>query len=140
MSTLPDVRVGDPIRHEALTVFPLFSPPEGGVDYLLSDEAIRAGSVTVEEVERGRLGAGPPGDQPGGLPCPVPRRRGAAGGQAEPGAEHLGPGRRPEQDAHPGQLRRAGPLAIPEQAFRLGRLPLVLEAAAHPQGVGRTSR
>ena len=53
MSTLPDVRVGDPIRHESLTVFPLFSPPEGGVDYLLSDEAIRAGSVTVEEVSEG---------------------------------------------------------------------------------------
>jgi hypothetical protein len=50
MSTLPDVRVGDPIRHEALTVFPLFSAPDEDVDYLLSDEAIRSGSVTVEEV------------------------------------------------------------------------------------------
>lgn len=50
MTTLPDVRVGDPIRHEALTVFPLFSASEGAVDYLLSDEAIAAGSVTVEEV------------------------------------------------------------------------------------------
>jgi hypothetical protein len=50
MSTLPDVRVGDPIRHESLAVFPLFSTTDGQVDYLLSDEAIRAGSVTVEEV------------------------------------------------------------------------------------------
>ena len=39
------------IRHGALTAFPLFgSPPRGAVDYLLSDEAISAGSVTVEEV------------------------------------------------------------------------------------------
>jgi hypothetical protein len=53
MSTLPDVRVGDPIRHEALAIFPLFSAPAGDVEYLLSDEAIRAGSVTVEEVSEG---------------------------------------------------------------------------------------
>ena len=53
MTTLPEVRVGDPIRHEALTVFPLFSPPEETVEYLLSDEAIDAGSVTVEEVGEG---------------------------------------------------------------------------------------
>jgi hypothetical protein len=53
MSTLPDVRVGDPIRHEALGVFPLFSTPDGDVDYLLSDEAIQAGSITVEEISEG---------------------------------------------------------------------------------------
>jgi hypothetical protein len=53
MITLPEVRVGDPIRREALTVFPLFSPPDETVDYLLSDEAIGAGSVTVEEVDEG---------------------------------------------------------------------------------------
>ena len=53
MSIVPDVRVGDPIRHESLAVFPLFSTPDGDVDYLLSDEAIRAGSVTVEEVSEG---------------------------------------------------------------------------------------
>src|SRR3954471_13186757 len=53
MSTLPDVSVGDPIRYESLFVFPLFSPPEGVVDYLLSDDAIQAGSVTVEEVSEG---------------------------------------------------------------------------------------
>lgn len=53
MTTLPEVRVGDPIRHEAMTVFPLFSPEGGGVDYLLADEAIAAGTVTVEEVSEG---------------------------------------------------------------------------------------
>jgi hypothetical protein len=50
MTTLPEVRVGDSIRHEALTVFPLFSPSTEGTDYLLSDEALAEGSVTVEEV------------------------------------------------------------------------------------------
>jgi hypothetical protein len=50
MPVLPEIRVGDPIRHEALAVFPLFSSVDGNVDYLLSDEAIAAGSVTVEEV------------------------------------------------------------------------------------------
>jgi hypothetical protein len=53
MSTLPDVSVGDPIRYESLSIFPLFSPPEGSVNYLLSDDAIQAGSVTVEEVSEG---------------------------------------------------------------------------------------
>jgi hypothetical protein len=53
MSTLPDVRIGDPIRHEALVVFPLFTSLEAGLDYLLSDEAIEAGAVTIEEISEG---------------------------------------------------------------------------------------
>ena len=53
MPILPEIRVGEPIRHEALAVFPLFSPAGGGVEYLLSDEAITAGSVNVEEVSEG---------------------------------------------------------------------------------------
>lgn len=52
-STLPEVRVGDPIRHESLAVFPLFSTLDARVDYLLSDEAILAGTVAVEEVSEG---------------------------------------------------------------------------------------
>jgi hypothetical protein len=50
MLCLPEIRVSDPIRHESLTVFPLLAQPGGSVDYLLSDEAMAAGSVTVEEV------------------------------------------------------------------------------------------
>jgi hypothetical protein len=53
MSTLPDVSIGDPIRHETLAVFPLFSPPDGLVNYLLSEEALQTGSVTVQEVSEG---------------------------------------------------------------------------------------
>jgi hypothetical protein len=53
MSTLPEVRIGDPIRHESLSVFPLFSAALGQVEYLLSDEAIKAGSVSVDEVSEG---------------------------------------------------------------------------------------
>ncbi len=53
MSTFPAIRVGDPVRHEALAVFALFSTADGMVDYLLSDEAIQAGSLTVEEVSEG---------------------------------------------------------------------------------------
>ena len=50
MPTFPDVRIAEPARHAALAVFPLFSEPKAGADYLLADEAIAAGSVTVEEV------------------------------------------------------------------------------------------
>lgn len=50
MLVLPEVRIGDPVRHEALTVLPLFTPTNLGTDYLLSDESLAAGTVTVEEV------------------------------------------------------------------------------------------
>jgi len=52
MPHFPLIRVGDPIHHENLTIFPIFSsgPPTDEVDYLLSDEAVGAGSVTVEEI------------------------------------------------------------------------------------------
>ena len=50
MLNLPQMRVADPIRHESLTLFPLLAEPVGSVDYLLSDEAMASGSVTVEEV------------------------------------------------------------------------------------------
>jgi len=53
MSTLPEIRVGDPISYQSLAVFPLFSVVDASVDYLLSDEAIQAGAVAVEEVNEG---------------------------------------------------------------------------------------
>src|SRR6516165_747092 len=53
MSTLPEIRVGDPISYQSLAVFPLFSAVDASVDYLLSDEAIQAGAVAVEEVNEG---------------------------------------------------------------------------------------
>ena len=53
MPTLAEVRVGDAIRYESLSVFPLFSPCEQNVPYVLSDEAIASGSVVVEEVSEG---------------------------------------------------------------------------------------
>jgi hypothetical protein len=49
----PEIQVGDPVRYEALSVFPLFSRLERPVEYLLSDEGIGNGSVTVEEVSEG---------------------------------------------------------------------------------------
>jgi hypothetical protein len=51
MSTaLPHVRVGEPIRHEQLSVFPLFVDAPAPVEYVLAADAIAAGSVVVEEV------------------------------------------------------------------------------------------
>jgi hypothetical protein len=50
MVALPEVRIGDLVQHEALAVFPLFGEGPGGIDYLLSDEAIAGGTVTVQEV------------------------------------------------------------------------------------------
>jgi hypothetical protein len=50
MPAFPEVQVGDPLRHEALAVFPLYGPATSAAEYLLADEALAAGSVTVEEV------------------------------------------------------------------------------------------
>jgi hypothetical protein len=50
MPTLPEIQVGEPIRHKALAVFPLFSRSDCDVEYLLSDEAIAAGALRVEEL------------------------------------------------------------------------------------------
>ena len=49
---LPTLRVGDPLRHEALSVFPLFSEANGGVDYRLSDAALADEALLVEEVSQ----------------------------------------------------------------------------------------
>jgi hypothetical protein len=46
----PQVRVGEPVRLESLSVFPLFDGRQTPVEYLLSDEGISSGTVTVAEV------------------------------------------------------------------------------------------
>lgn len=50
---LPKLRVGDAVRHEALSVFPLFSTTNGEVNYRLSDAAMADESLLVEEVSEG---------------------------------------------------------------------------------------
>ena len=50
---LPELRVGEPQRHESLTVFPLFSDSSSIVEYRLADEALSDESLLVEEVDEG---------------------------------------------------------------------------------------
>jgi hypothetical protein len=47
---IPEVRVGDPLSDESLFVFPLFITTPGSVDYVLAEEAISNGTVSVKEV------------------------------------------------------------------------------------------
>jgi hypothetical protein len=47
-----EIRIGQPISHGSLSVFPLFCEAYRPVDYVLSDEAIEAGTVTVSEVSQ----------------------------------------------------------------------------------------
>jgi hypothetical protein len=49
---LPKLRVGQPLRHESLSVFPLFADAAGSVDYRLVDEAIADQSLLVEEISQ----------------------------------------------------------------------------------------
>src|SRR5262249_35119906 len=48
--SFPAVRVGPPVRYQALSVFPLFAEMTHPVDYQLSEEAISSATVVVEEV------------------------------------------------------------------------------------------
>jgi hypothetical protein len=50
MLAFPTIQVGNPLCHEALSVFPLFAPMHEGVPYLLADKALAGGTVTVEEI------------------------------------------------------------------------------------------
>lgn len=50
---LPKFRVGEPVRHEALSVFPLFSDSGSELEYHLSDSALAEGLVVVEEINEG---------------------------------------------------------------------------------------
>jgi hypothetical protein len=47
---IPTIRVGKPLRYEALTVFPLFTEADSGVEYVLGDVAAHKGSIEVKEV------------------------------------------------------------------------------------------
>ena len=48
---LPNVRVGDPIRHKSLSVFPLFSDTSELIEYQLADAALADQSLLVEEID-----------------------------------------------------------------------------------------
>jgi hypothetical protein len=49
----PQLSVGEPTRHESLSLFPLFAEPAGDLNYRLSDEALADESVLVEEISEG---------------------------------------------------------------------------------------
>ena len=49
---LPEIRVGDPVRHESLSVFPLFADSSGLVEYRLSESALADESLLVSEVDQ----------------------------------------------------------------------------------------
>ncbi len=52
---IPKIRVGKPVRHKSLSVFPLFNDEldseSGSLEYLLSGEALANDSVVVEEID-----------------------------------------------------------------------------------------
>ncbi len=53
MLTFPNIRVGDPIAHHSISIFPLHSDFESKAQYVLSDEGLAAGTVAVEEINEG---------------------------------------------------------------------------------------
>ncbi|MFM8272445.1 MAG: ARPP-1 family domain-containing protein, partial [Gemmata sp.] len=53
MVAVPSVRVGSPVAHDRLTVFPLFLEAPSAPGYRLSEEALADGTAVVEEVSEG---------------------------------------------------------------------------------------
>ncbi len=53
MVAVPSVRVGAPVAHDKLTVFPLFLDAPAAPNYRLSEEALADGTAVVEEVTEG---------------------------------------------------------------------------------------
>src|SRR6202012_5239404 len=53
MVAVPAVRVGAPVTHDKLTVFPLYLEAPAAPNYRLSEEALADGSAVVEEVTEG---------------------------------------------------------------------------------------
>jgi hypothetical protein len=53
MVAVPSVRVGSPVTHDRLTVFPLYLDAPAAPRYRLSEEALADGSAVVEEVTEG---------------------------------------------------------------------------------------
>lgn len=53
IAVLPRLRIGDPLRHEALTVFPLYWDSINTIEYRLSDDAMADQTVVVEEINDG---------------------------------------------------------------------------------------
>ncbi|HEY4312950.1 MAG TPA: DUF6569 family protein [Pirellulales bacterium] len=49
-TAFPQVRVGEPICHDRIVVFPLFSDETKPVDYVLAADAIEAKQIVVEEI------------------------------------------------------------------------------------------
>jgi hypothetical protein len=53
MVAVPSVRVGEPVAHDKLTVFPLYLESPAAPNYRLAEEALADGSAVVEEVTEG---------------------------------------------------------------------------------------
>lgn len=53
MVAVPSVRVGAPVTHDRLTVFPLYLEAPAAPNYRLAEEALADGSAVVEEVSEG---------------------------------------------------------------------------------------
>ena len=129
----PHVRVGEPVRYQSLSVFPLFDGSKTPVEYLLSDEGIGSGSVTVEEVS-----------EAGSVPDLLVENKGDVRVLFIEGEELVGAKQNrilntsvliaaKSKTKIPVSCVEAGPVGIPVPAFRLQRQPLAVEAAVLPE-------
>lgn len=116
----PEIRVGDPIRHEGLAVFPLFAEASHAVDYDLSDAAINRGSVTVEEVSEAGSVPDLAVENSGDLRVLFLEGERTGRSEAEPNLEHQRADRRAHEIEDPRELRRSRSLGVLGAAVAVG--------------------
>jgi len=51
-TVIPEIRIGQPLRYESLSVFPLSSSTESTLKYLLENEAFRSDAIIVKEIDK----------------------------------------------------------------------------------------
>ena len=81
MVTIPEFRIGDPIRCDGVTVCPLFTGGESALDYVLAEEAMNAETLVVSGDVQSGLDLRTAGGERRRQARPAPRRRRTAGQQ-----------------------------------------------------------
>ena len=115
---IPEVRMGEPMPCGELAVFPLFAEPVTALDYLLSREAMAAGTLTVQEASEEARCPSCWSRTAATSPSFSSRARRFARRQAEPAVVRLDAGRGQEPDDYPGRLRGAGTLGVRDPSLR----------------------
>ena len=136
-TVIPVIRIGQPLRYEALSVFPLSSDTESTVKYLLEKEAFRNDAIVVKEINNDGVVSELKVENR--CNCLVLLLEGSELAGAKQNrvlnCDVLVPTY--QTITLPVSLRGAGPVGLQVGQVHGQWMPLSLAAATHAQGIGR---